>query len=67
MKEIRTAEKNKQYNDKYKTIRVSVDDYNELLRVSEKSRVPLVGLISLSVPMLKRKYRIKDVSDGDKL
>lgn len=67
MKETRTAEKNKQYNDKYKTIRVSVDDYNELLRVSAKSRVPLVGLISLSVPMLKRKYRIKDVSDGDKL
>lgn len=55
----------KNYNDKYKTVRISVVDYNELLRVSAKSRVPLVGLIGLAVPMLKRKYRIKDVCDGE--
>lgn len=64
MKEIRTTDKNKQYNDKYKTIRVTTEDYNELLKVSNKTKVPLVGLVGFAVPMLKRKYRIKEIVDG---
>lgn len=62
--ESRTVEKNKQYNDKYKTVRISASDYNELLKVSNKSKVPLVSLIGFCIPMLKRKYRIKETEDG---
>lgn len=65
MKEIRTVDKNKQYNDKYKTVRITTEDYNELLRVSNKTKVPLVSLIGFAVPMLKRKYRIKENVDGN--
>ena len=63
MKETRTPEKNREYNSKYKTIRISVEDYNELVKVYSKTKVPLVSLIGFAVPILKRKYRIKEVVD----
>lgn len=52
------------YNDKYKTIRVKLEDYNDLMVISKKSGVSLINLINFATPMLKRKYRIKEVGDG---
>ena len=49
----------KNYNDKFKTIRIRAEDYNDLLIISEKSQVPLVGLIHIAIPKLKTKYRIR--------
>ena len=55
----------KTYNDKYRTVRIKTEDYNELLKVSEKSKVSIVNLIGIGVQALKRKYRIKEVDNGN--
>jgi len=52
-------------NISYKTIRIREDDYNEMLIISEKSQVPIVGLVHLAVPKLKTKYRIKNEVAND--
>lgn len=54
-----------EYNAKFKTIRVRLDDYNELMAVHEKTQIPLVGLFHIAVPLLKKKYRIKDEDRGE--
>lgn len=54
-----------EYNAKFKTIRVRLDDYNELMVVHEKTQIPLVGLFHIAVPLLKKKYRIKDEDRGE--
>lgn len=53
-------EEKKDYNENYKTIRIRTKDYNELLKVVNKTRVPIVELVNISVAMLKRKYRVKE-------
>ena len=50
---------------KYKSIRVREDDYNELLVISEKSQVPIVGLVHFAVPKLKIKYRVNKEGSAD--
>ena len=54
------AKTRKEYNERFKTVRIRVEDYNTLVQINEKSQVPIVGLIHIAIPMLKRKYRIKD-------
>ena len=49
-----------EYADKFRTIRIRVEDYNSLLGISEQTQVSIVGLIHLAIPMLKKKYKIKD-------
>lgn len=49
-----------EYADKFRTIRIRVEDYNFLLGISEQTQIPIVGLIHLAIPMLKKKYKIKD-------
>ena len=55
----------KEYAEKFKTVRIRIEDYNTLLEIHEKSQVPLVGLFHLAIPMLKKKYRIKDEPKGE--
>lgn len=59
------AKTRKEYNDRFKTIRVRVEDYDTLMEIHEKTQVPLVGLFHLAMPMLKKKYRIKDEPKGE--
>lgn len=54
------AKTRQEYNEKFKTIRVRVEDYNSLLLVHEKTQIPIVGLFHLAIPMLMKKYRIKE-------
>lgn len=59
------AKTRKEYNERFKTVRIRVEDYNTLVQINEKSQVPIVGLIHIAIPMLKRKYRIKDEPKGE--
>ena len=59
------AKTSKEYAEKFKTVRIRIEDYNALLEIHEKSQVPLVGLFHLAIPMLKKKYRIKDELKGE--
>lgn len=56
---------NKAYNENYRTVRIRTDDYNDLLKVSEKTEIKLVNLIKIGVRLLKKKYRIKESEDGN--
>ena len=53
--------------EKTKCVRIDEDDYEGLRKIKDATGIPIVKLVHFSVPLLKRKYRIKDVSDGDKL
>ena len=55
----------KEYAEKFKTVRIRIEDYNTLLEIHQKCQVPLVGLFHLAIPMLKKKYRIKDEPKGE--
>ena len=59
------AKTRQEYNERFKTIRVRVEDYDTLMQIHEKTQVPLVGLFHLAIPMIKRKYRIKDEPKGE--
>lgn len=55
----------KEYNDRFHTVRIRVEDYKTLLEINEKTQIPIVGLVHLAIPMLKRKFRIKDIAKGE--
>lgn len=43
-----------------KLVRINGNDYEELKKIKDKTGVPIIKLIEFAIPMLKRKYRIKD-------
>ena len=47
------------------SVRIDVKDYEELKKIKDKTGVPIIKLIEFSIPMLKRKYRIKDEPKGE--
>lgn len=58
------AKSREEYNSRFKTIRVRVEDYDELLAIHDKTQVPLVGLIHLMVKDLKTKYGVESDVDS---
>lgn len=44
----------------FKTIRIRKNEYDELKNLSEITHVSIVGLINFAIPLLKKKYRIKE-------
>lgn len=48
-----------------KIIRINGEDYNELKKIKDKTGIPVVKLVEFAIPMLKRKYRIKDEPKGE--
>lgn len=43
------------------SVRIYDEDYEELKKIKDKTKVPVVSLIHIAIPMLKKKYRIKEV------
>lgn len=46
-------------NERYGTIRIGIEDYLELKRISKETMIPIVRLISVSVRDLKNRYKKK--------
>lgn len=44
----------------FKTIRIRKEEYDELKNLSETTQVSIVGLVKFAIPLLKKKYRIKE-------
>lgn len=41
-------------------IRIDKRDYDELRRIKDKTGVPIIRLIEFAIPLLKKKYRIRE-------
>lgn len=59
------AKTSKEYSEKFHTIRIRVEDYKTLLEINEKTQIPIVGLVHLAIPMLKRKFRVIELPKGE--
>jgi hypothetical protein len=46
-------------NERYGTVRIGIEDYLELKRISKETMIPIVRLISVSVRDLKNRYKKK--------
>ena len=44
----------------YKSIRAKTSTHEQLVRISEETKIPILALIEIAVPMLKEKYGIKE-------
>ena len=44
----------------YKSIRAKNSTHEQLVRISEETKIPILALIEIAVPMLKEKYGIKE-------
>lgn len=44
----------------YKSIRAKNSTHEQLVKISEETKIPILALIEIAVPMLKEKYGIKE-------
>lgn len=44
----------------YKSIRAKTSTHEQLMRISEETKIPILALIEIAVPLLKEKYGIKE-------
>lgn len=44
----------------YKSIRAKNSTHEQLTRISEETKIPILALIEIAVPLLKEKYGIKE-------
>lgn len=44
----------------YKSIRAKNSTHEQLVRISEETKIPILSLIEIAVPLLKEKYGIKE-------
>ncbi len=44
----------------YKSIQAKTSTHEQLVKISEETKIPLLALIEIAVPMLKEKYGIKE-------
>lgn len=44
----------------YKSIQAKTSTHEQLVRISEETKIPILALIEIAVPMLKEKYGIKE-------
>ena len=44
----------------YKSIRAKNSTHEQLTRTSEETKIPILALIEIAVPLLKEKYGIKE-------
>lgn len=44
----------------YKSIRARTSTHEQLMRISGETKIPILSLIELAVPLLKEKYGIKE-------
>lgn len=44
----------------YKSIRAKNSTHEQLMKISEETKIPILALIEIAVPLLKEKYGIKE-------
>ena len=44
----------------YKSIRAKNSTHEQLTKISEETKIPILALIEIAVPLLKEKYGIKE-------
>ena len=44
----------------YKSIQAKTSTHEQLVKISEETKIPILALIEIAVPMLKEKYGIKE-------
>ena len=44
----------------YKSIQAKTSTHEQLVKISEETKIPLLALIEIAVPLLKEKYGIKE-------
>ncbi len=44
----------------YKSIQAKADTHEQLVKISEETRIPILALIEIAIPLLKEKYDIKE-------
>ena len=44
----------------YKSIRAKTSTHEQLVKISEETKIPILALIEIAVPLLKEKYGIKE-------
>lgn len=44
----------------YKSIQAKTSTHEQLVRISEETRIPILALVEIAVPLLKEKYGIKE-------